>query len=131
MFLRWGAIRVVIKYHRDAIHVEKGFRDAIRMQWNLFNNDKCLVFNCQLNVCSFQLLTFQISFLTMEKICLVLNGLEIAVVNGKFAILNNAQTSFLNSKLKIVSLLNNYCNCMHFFEPIFFSTLVKFTYIHK
>jgi len=28
----WDAIRVVIKYLWDAIHVEKGFRDAIHVQ---------------------------------------------------------------------------------------------------
>jgi len=32
MFLRWDAIRVVVKYLRDIIHVEKRFRDAIRVQ---------------------------------------------------------------------------------------------------
>jgi len=28
----WDAIRVVVKYLWDAIHVEKGFRDAIHVQ---------------------------------------------------------------------------------------------------
>lgn len=34
--LRWDAIRVVDKYLRDAIHVDKGFRDEIRVQRNYY-----------------------------------------------------------------------------------------------
>jgi len=38
MFLRWDAIRVVVKYGWDAIHVEKGFRDAIHVQRKISMN---------------------------------------------------------------------------------------------
>jgi len=35
MFLRWNVNRVVAKYLWDTIYVEKGFRDAARVQRKL------------------------------------------------------------------------------------------------
>lgn len=35
MFLRWDSIRLVVKYLRDLIYVEKGFRDTIRVQFQV------------------------------------------------------------------------------------------------
>jgi hypothetical protein len=32
MFLRGEAIRVIVKYGRDAFHVEKGFRDVTHVR---------------------------------------------------------------------------------------------------
>jgi hypothetical protein len=34
MFLRWEVKQVLVKYYRDVIHVEKRFRDAIRVHRN-------------------------------------------------------------------------------------------------
>jgi len=33
MFLRWDAIRVVVKYLCNAIHMKKGFQNPIHVQW--------------------------------------------------------------------------------------------------